>query len=385
MSYSSTIDAAGVNIRHQRFGASTLYREQIYPFDIANQIVRGQERKKDSDFSRTSKEMHELVALAGGKDRFFSPARVQARPPRGVLFDPGSVLNQRKVAFVRRKKREQLNQQRVTEIHMINYRWGRKYGFREEEVSELERKFHEYDKDDSGTIDLKECEHIIDDLNILSDAISKGHKSKKRDALKFIIDELDKTKSGTLNFIQFMDLIKRVREGRLQELMGDFLYEPRTYKIDQQRNQKRAHVRPKSASSTSSFHSTPTICNPKIAQARAKRADRLKDAEKAKLESFIVRSARRMRLSKEETKKALGLGNDLIQRRIDHMASQIQSTSQTSPRMKAPKKARFVKLAANQSPRARRGVVTGGYVVSAEETNEKEKTNLHATKPSVNH
>ena len=92
-------------------------------------------------------------------------------------------------------------------------------GLAEEEVLELENKFNRYDADGSGFIDLEECSCIVDDLNILDDSIAKGHKSKRRAVLKRMIDELDRTMSGTLNFIQFMDLIKRVREGSIEDFL----------------------------------------------------------------------------------------------------------------------------------------------------------------------
>lgn len=354
MAFLSTTDAAGTNTRHKRFGASTLLRERIYPNDIRHQIVRGCEPKQGPDRKGASKELWDLVAFAGGKTPSFSPALVQPRPTLGVLFNPGSVLDKDKVASVRRKKQERLEEKRALEVHFVNYRWGRKYGFREEEVIELEQKFHEYDKDDSGTIDLRECEEIIDDLQILSDELSKGHKSKKREALKRVIDELDKSRSGTLNFIQFMDLIKRVREGRLEELLGELgAIAPATPGV---------RPRPSSAQPSSSFNTPRTVYTLKIAQVRAKREERIRQAEQARLEDFVERSARRMRLSREETIKALGLTRDLLKKNEEKVkTSHIHYMQSLSPRI--PKKVRFVRLAPKPSPRARRGVVTGGFVV----------------------
>lgn len=357
MAFLSTTDAAGTNTRHKRFGASTLLRERIYPNDIQHQIVRGAEPKQDPDRKGASKELWDLVAFAGGKTPSFSPALVQPRPTLGVLFNPGSVLDKDKVASVRRKKQELLEEKRALEVHFINYRWGRKYGFREEEVIELEQKFHEYDKDDSGTIDLRECEQIIDDLQILSDELTKGHKSSKRGALKRVIDELDRSRSGTLNFIQFMDLIKRVREGRLEELLGE-LAQARTPTTP------RVCSRPSSAQSSPSFNTPRAVNTLKIAQVRAKREERIRQVEQARLEDFVERSARRMRLSREETMKALGFTRDLLKKNEEKTpTSHINYMQMVSP--KVPKKVRFVRLTPKPSPRARRGVVTGGFVVPA--------------------
>ena len=365
------------NTRHLRFGASTLMREKIYPSDpgfYSRQVTRGSlPRRQDIDEPVTTTVVEELIAFAG------QTGLAPKQQRHGVTFNPGSVLQIDQVKKVRENKKRRDEEHRLDGLHAIRNRWGRKYGFREEEVLELENKFNRYDADGSGFIDLEECSCIVDDLNILDDSIAKGHKSKRRAVLKRMIDELDRTMSGTLNFIQFMDLIKRVREGSIEDFLPG-CGSPRA--ASSPRPPSASRRRPQSASPVVTFRPHRTMENRKIANVRAKRAAMLKKRGEDRLKEYIKRSAKRMGLSEEETKKALGLSRQVLGADEETRTSHLHVIHSPRSYRRKPKK-RFVSLVDPNAPKRRGSTVSGGYairppVLSDEKTGVKKDT--HSSK-----
>lgn len=258
MSVENMIANGVTNQRHLRYGASTLIRDKIYPADLKfyrRQIVRENiPRPEVPDVPTTTSVINDLLDYtkkinlkqeASEKQMLRAKQMKRARKKDTGLtyyvedsissvvtedlnlylmtekeqqtvsrewkahcvdFNPGSVLDKEKVQNAREKKRRQDLDRRTNHIQQMHVRWGRKFGFSKARTLELEERFKQYDADDSGFIDLNECESICRDLKIFDKFILGAHKSKKREILKKIIDELDRTRSGTLNFIQFMDV-----------------------------------------------------------------------------------------------------------------------------------------------------------------------------------
>ena len=389
------------NYRHLRFGASTLINEKIYPSDLkfyrrqiirediprpevvdtntatividqlleytkkmntkpirtpeqianAKRLKKKKERKKkltfyaeDSHSTVMSDDLN-LYALVANEHHTVS----KNWKTHCVDFNPGSVLEKEQVRNVRQKKQKQDSDKRMKHIQQMHIRWGRKFGFSKPRTLAFEQKFMEYDTDESGFIDLNECEKICTDLHIFDRSVLKGHRSKKREILKRIIDELDRTKSGTLNFIQFMDLMKRVSANASSSTNTN-----NTTLI-----QSIMRNRPKTAGSgSSSFHSGYTRNDERIKKIREKRAQLLKEAERKRLETYIKRSARRhYKLKQKGFNDAMKLTDDILDSNKNHFHI-ISPHSPHRPRRKkkaSPLLQRYERLKNTQA--------SGGFVV----------------------
>ena len=122
--------------------------------------------------------------------------------------------------------------------------------------------------------------------------------------------------------------------------------------------------------------------NRKIANVRAKRAAMLKKRGEDRLKEYIKRSAKRMGLSEEETKKALGLSRQVLGADEETRTSHLHVIHSPRSYRRKPKK-RFVSLVDPNAPKRRGSTVSGGYairppVLSDEKTGVKKDT--HSSK-----